>query len=90
MAREVIAAGGPAPAVFNAANEIAVAAFLSRQIGFLDIAASVAEVLDRSQADTDMPQAVSSFDDVYAIDARARQLARDLIDKRATLRARTP
>ena len=90
MAREGIAAGGPAPAVFNAANEIAVAAFLSRQIGFLDIAASVAEVLDRSQADTDMPQAVSSFDDVYAIDARARQLARDLIDKRATLRARTP
>lgn len=90
LARDVIAAGGPAPAVFNAANEIAVAAFLKGQIGFLDIAASVEEVLDRSLADADLPKAVGSFDDVYAIDARSRELARDLIDTGATLRARTP
>ncbi len=90
LARAVISAGGPAPAVFNAANEIAVAAFLQGQIGFLDIAASVEEVLDRSLVDAGMPKTVGSFDDVYAIDARSRELARDLIDTSATLRARTP
>ncbi|MDE8347784.1 MAG: 1-deoxy-D-xylulose-5-phosphate reductoisomerase, partial [Acidocella sp.] len=37
LAREVLAAGAGAPAIFNAANEIAVAAFLDRRIGFLDI-----------------------------------------------------
>ncbi|WP_417483735.1 1-deoxy-D-xylulose-5-phosphate reductoisomerase [Maricaulis salignorans] len=90
LARAVIAAGGPAPAVFNAANEIAVAAFLKGKIGFLDIAASVEEVLERSLVDAGMPKTVGSFDDVYAIDARSRELARDLIDTSATLRARTP
>ncbi len=86
----MIGAGGPAPAVFNAANEIAVAAFLEQRIGFLDIAASVEEVLDRRLGDGDMPRSVGSFDDVYAIDARSRELARDLIDTSATLKARTP
>ncbi|SDM68900.1 1-deoxy-D-xylulose-5-phosphate reductoisomerase [Maricaulis salignorans] len=90
LARAVIAAGGPAPAVFNAANEIAVAGFLKGRIGFLDIAASVEEVLERSLVDAGMPKTVGSFDDVYAIDARSRELARDLIDTSATLRARTP
>ncbi len=90
LAREVIAAGGRAPAVFNAANEIAVAAFLEARIGFLDIAASVAEVLERSVADVDMPAGVDSFDDVYAIDARSRELARDLIVTGGQPRARIP
>jgi len=47
IAKEALAAGGAAPAVMNAANEVAVAAFLDRKIGFLDIAATVAETLER-------------------------------------------
>ena len=90
LAREVIAAGGNAPAVFNAANEIAVAAFLDERIGFLDIAASVEEVLERSVIDRDMPKGVESFDDVYAIDARSRELARNLIPASGQTRARIP
>ena len=79
LARQVIEAGGSAAAVFNAANEIAVEAFLADRIGFLDIAACVEEVLQRAGGDADLPQTVSAFDDVFAIDARARVLARDLI-----------
>ncbi|WP_417493068.1 1-deoxy-D-xylulose-5-phosphate reductoisomerase [Maricaulis sp.] len=90
LARSVIRAGGIAPAVMNAANEIAVAAFLAGEIGFLDIVGSVEEVLGRSLVDADMPRDVGSFDDVYAIDARARELARNLIETRSTHTARTP
>ena len=47
IARSALRAGGGAPAAMNAANESAVAAFLDRRIGFLDIAATVAETLER-------------------------------------------
>src|SRR5450755_1571113 len=47
IARSALNAGGGAPAAMNAANEAAVAAFLDRRIGFLDIAATVAETLER-------------------------------------------
>ena len=47
IARDALRAGGAAPAVMNAANEVAVAAFLGRRVGFLDIAAIVVETLDR-------------------------------------------
>ena len=47
LAKAALAAGGRAPAALNAANERAVAAFLDRRIGFLDIAGVVAETLDR-------------------------------------------
>ena len=70
LAREAIKAGGIAPAVLNAANEIAVESFLEDRIRFLDIAACVEEVLSLSVGDADMPRSLSAFDDVYAIDAR--------------------
>lgn len=79
LARTVIEAGGAAPAVFNAANEIAVDAFLGDRIGFLDISACVEEVLARAVTDSDMPREVAAFDDVFSIDRRARELARELI-----------
>jgi len=85
LAREAIQAGGIAPAVLNAANEIAVEAFLADRIRFLDIAAGVEEVLERSLSDADMPQALTAFEDVFAIDGRARQMARDLMVERQTL-----
>ncbi|WP_412545990.1 1-deoxy-D-xylulose-5-phosphate reductoisomerase [Maricaulis sp. MIT060901] len=79
LAREAVGQGGILPAVLNAANEIAVDAFLAERIGFLDIAGAVENVMEAALGDADMPQQLSSFDDVYAIDHRARELARDLI-----------
>jgi 1-deoxy-D-xylulose-5-phosphate reductoisomerase len=73
LAREAILAGGSAPAVLNAANEIAVAAFLDERIGFLDIGRIVEDVLARINM---CP--VASLDDVWTIDLSARQLAERL------------
>jgi 1-deoxy-D-xylulose-5-phosphate reductoisomerase len=70
IAREALKAGGTAPAILNAANEVAVAAFLAGRIGFMDIAAlseSVLEALPKSD--------LGSIDDVIAADAEARRLA---------------
>ena len=54
IARSAMVAGGGAPGAMSAANEIAVAAFLDRRIGFLDIAASVAETLERMESAGDL------------------------------------
>jgi 1-deoxy-D-xylulose-5-phosphate reductoisomerase len=70
LAREVLDAGGARPAILNAANEVAVAAFLDRRIGFLEIAAIVADTLERYD-----PAAPDSVDAVLAVDAEARRLA---------------
>jgi 1-deoxy-D-xylulose-5-phosphate reductoisomerase len=69
LARQALATGGFAPIVMNAANEAAVAAFLSRRIGFLDIAAIVEDVMAR-WGDLDAP--VESLQDVQAADREAR------------------
>ncbi len=71
LAREALDLGGAAPAVLNAANEEAVAGFLARRIGFLDIAGVVEEVLAR-----DLPRRPASLSDVLAIDGEARRRAR--------------
>ncbi|WP_136162914.1 1-deoxy-D-xylulose-5-phosphate reductoisomerase [Sphingomonas flavalba] len=71
LARAALAAGGARPAVLNAANEEAVAAFLSRRIGFLDIAAIVRDTLDGYD-----PPAPHTLDEVFAIDREARAKAR--------------
>ncbi|MGB0670233.1 MAG: 1-deoxy-D-xylulose-5-phosphate reductoisomerase [Rhodospirillales bacterium] len=73
LAREALEAGGTAAAVLNAANEVAVAAFLSESIGFLDIAAVVEETL----ATMATPPA-ETLTDILAIDAEARRRAGDL------------
>ncbi len=70
LARDALEAGGARPAVLNAANEIAVAAFLDHRIGFLDIADVVKAVLDRYD-----PPAPSAIEDVLAIDTEARAVA---------------
>ncbi len=75
LAREAAEAGGAAPAVLNAANEVAVAAFLAGQIGFTRIAAEVANVLDTYAA-----PAPASLSDVLAIDTEARLRARELTE----------
>ncbi len=77
LARAALVAGGARPASLNAANEIAVAAFLAGRIGFLDIVAVVAEVLDRYD-----PPAPASLDDVLAVDIEARRLAEGRVTAR--------
>jgi 1-deoxy-D-xylulose-5-phosphate reductoisomerase len=76
LAREVLAAGGSAGTVFNAANEVAVEAFLARQIGFLAITDIVAATLE-ANAEL-MGHKRHSVEDVLAIDAAARACARGL------------
>jgi 1-deoxy-D-xylulose-5-phosphate reductoisomerase len=75
IARHAAEAGGAIPAVLNAANEIAVAAFLAGQIGFSSIAAHVEETLAGYA-----PAAPGSLADVLAIDAEARSRARELTE----------
>jgi 1-deoxy-D-xylulose-5-phosphate reductoisomerase len=70
LAREALAAGGARPAILNAANEVAVAAFLAGRAAFLEIAAIVADTLDRYD-----PAAPATLDQVLAIDADARRIA---------------
>jgi 1-deoxy-D-xylulose-5-phosphate reductoisomerase len=70
LARAALEAGGGAPCVLNAANEVAVAAFLDRRIGFLDIAATVDHVLTEFGA-----PAVDSLEAVLALDAAVREAA---------------
>ena len=68
-------AGGAAPAILNAANEIAVAAFLGKRIGFLEIAAIVEDILHRYD-----PAPPETLDAVIAVDARARELAVERVE----------
>lgn len=70
LAREALEAGGARPAILNAANEVAVAAFLDRRIGFLEIAAIVEDTLDRYD-----PAAPDTVEAVLVVDAEARRLA---------------
>lgn len=70
LARQAAEAGGSAPAMLNAANEIAVAAFLERRIRFTEIASIIDQVLNREAA-----LAVESLDAVVEADARARAAA---------------
>ena len=73
LARQVLAAGGGSRTVLNAANEVAVQAFLDGRIGFLGIAALVEATLGRS-APISAPSP-DSVDEVLAIDAEARAIA---------------
>ncbi len=73
LARDALRAGGGAPTILSAANEVAVEAFLQRRIGFLDIARIVESVLDRLGA----PPA-DKLDDVLALDQAGRRAAEQI------------
>lgn len=74
LARETLRKGGSAPTVLNAANEIAVQAFLDRKIGFLDIVKLVEQAVGTLG---DAP--LTSLDDVLLCDRQTRELARELV-----------
>src|SRR5882757_8722778 len=74
LALEAGEAGGTAPTVLNAADEVAVAAFLDRQIPFTGIAAVIERILEEMPA-----RPVTHFDDLFATDAEARERAKSQV-----------
>ncbi|WP_445620866.1 1-deoxy-D-xylulose-5-phosphate reductoisomerase [Kushneria sp. Sum13] len=82
LAREAMMAGGTTPAVLNAANEIAVDAFLAGSIGFTDIPVVVETVMGRIER-----RSADELDVILAQDRLARHVAQDVIDALATTAA---
>jgi 1-deoxy-D-xylulose-5-phosphate reductoisomerase len=80
LAREALTLGGLAPVVLNAANEVAVAAFLARRIGFLDIARIVENVM---VASGEFGAPVESLQQVQAADLEARRRADEAVQGQA-------
>jgi 1-deoxy-D-xylulose-5-phosphate reductoisomerase len=78
LARQALRAGGTVPAVLNAANEVAVAAFLQRRLSYLGIAAVVENALEKEEAAT---HALGSLDDALAADRRGRAWAGETVEK---------
>jgi len=82
LARNALQQGGGCPTILNAANEVAVQAFLDKEIGYLDIARLVERTLE-SFDDTGL----STFDDVHNFDKEAREIAGGLIGSGGVARA---
>jgi 1-deoxy-D-xylulose-5-phosphate reductoisomerase len=76
LARAAISEGGAKPAILNAANEVAVAAFLKDKIAFLDIATLVEQTMMSY-----VPASPVSLDDLFSIDAEARRYAQEQLEK---------
>lgn len=74
LAFDALAKGGNAPCILNAANEIAVAAFLNREVGFLEMSDLIAETMAKAAF-----VAHPSLDDYVASDAEARMITENLI-----------
>lgn len=80
LARAALEAGGGAPAILNAANEVAVAAFLARRLAFLDIAAIVEETLTLCAPNR---TSLDGLDGALEADAEARRVADAIVAGRA-------
>jgi 1-deoxy-D-xylulose-5-phosphate reductoisomerase len=78
LAREAALVGGTAPCTMNAANEVAVHAFLAGRIGFLEIEAVIEETLAQLPS-----QQIHSFEALGEADTRARRVADELVSARA-------
>ena len=74
LAYQALAEGGTAPAVLNAANEVAVEAFLQRRIGYLDIVATIRATLEAHSNSRD-----DTLDQILAADAWARRVAGEIV-----------
>ena len=77
LARQSMEEGESFPIALNAANEIAVSAFLKKRIGFVDIAGIVTRIVGDHQK-----RKVESLDDILAVDREERQKARNLLNER--------
>lgn len=76
LARQAAVAGDSAPAMLNAANEVAVAAFLDGRVRYLEIASIIEEVLNLEPV-----VALSDLDAVFTADAKARMLAEQWLSR---------
>ena len=76
LTRDAAEADGACPAILNAANEVAVEAFLQEKIGFLEIATIVAETLGRYS-----PARPKGVEDIFMIDHEARRMAAMILEK---------
>ena len=77
LAQAALRSGGAAPTILNAANEVAVEAYLAGQIGFLDIGRTVEAALERTYPAAE--SALNLLDEFMALDAEARAAARQVI-----------
>ena len=84
LARKALAAGGAAPTVLNAANEIAVREFVGHRLGFAGIPALVEATLDAAEREGSMAEP-QSIEDAVAIDQGARKLAIGLVPEIAAM-----
>ena len=78
LAHRAMADGGAMPAVINAADEVAVEAFLKERIGFADIADTVIETYERMAS----ASSITDLDGIIAADREARRIAKDIIAAR--------
>jgi 1-deoxy-D-xylulose-5-phosphate reductoisomerase len=76
LAFDALAMGGNAPCILNASNEIAVAAFLREEVGFLEMSDLIAETLAKAEF-----IAQPSLEDYVGTDLRAREITQELIQK---------
>ena len=83
LAREALEAGAGAPTIFNAANEIAALAFLDRRLAFLNIAAVIAETLDRMTKTGPGSGHDDACAGALALDADARRVAVGIVQDMA-------
>lgn len=81
LALQALDAGGGAPAALNAADEVAVQAFLSGRIGFLDIPAAIEAVLERLSA-SNLLEPSKCVEDVLNLDSEARQKTLEWVENR--------
>jgi 1-deoxy-D-xylulose-5-phosphate reductoisomerase len=82
LARRAGQFGRTAPAVYNAANEVCVEAFVAGDLGFLGIVDTVETVLEEHLADPDVAHTDLTLATVLEADARARERARELVESR--------
>jgi len=78
LARHALEAGGGAPTVLNAANEVAVSEFLAKKLGFAGIAALVEATLARASG-RGLTREPATLDDALIIDHESRSLTRELL-----------
>lgn len=79
LAREALEAGGIAPIVFNAANEVAAFAFLDRRLAFLNIAAVISETLEKVEGAQMAISNGSAAESALMVDKEARRIAGDIV-----------
>lgn len=85
LAAAALAAGGGATNILNAANEVAVAAFLAGAIGYLEIARLVGETLEKAGAENRLPEP-ATIEEALALDRLGREIARELAAGRGATR----